>query len=478
MSNAKFTSMGSMAYSLILSVLVGMGSYIHAQPAAVINAWKNDARLASASYGLVLAEAQSGKEIYSFNKNLFLVPASTLKLFTTGAAAALLKPSFRFETSFSYTGGFVDGTIQGDLVVVGNGDVTLYSEHFDTTGLLLKWVQQLKKAGVKKISGNLIAADTKWHPNLPDHWIWSDISNYYGAAPLPFSYRDNKFKIWLRSYSEGSQVEIVGTEPPQLFQQMQLTCSIIAKGTSDQAYVYGDPFGYNRLIEGSIPANKSRYDIDGAMPNPGLWFATDLYKALKANGIEITGKPLCEKNVSPQIQGKLFSHYSPTLDKIIRVANSKSNNLFTEGLVYAIGNGNYKQGLKAIKDYWSKKGISQNELFMYDGCGLSRSNLVTPEAFKKLLSVVYNDSLLSKSIWPSLPICGKEGSMAHVGKGSLLENNMRAKTGHIEHVRAYAGYVKNRQGKELLFIILLNNYNCNPSEARLLIEKMMLSFIE
>jgi D-alanyl-D-alanine carboxypeptidase/D-alanyl-D-alanine-endopeptidase (penicillin-binding protein 4) len=447
-----------------------------AQPKQVLDAWKSEPRLSSASFGICLAEAKSGQVIYSYQQDLFLIPASTLKLFTTGAAAALLKPNFKFETQFAYTGQLERGVLNGDLVIIGGGDMTLYSEHFDTTNLLKNWVLQIKKSGIKKINGHVIVDNTKWPRRIPDHWIWSDISNYYGAAPVPLSYKDNKFRIWLKSTAEGSPAEIIKTDLPKTYTEMQIECKVIAKGNADQAYVYGNPFGYARWMEGCIPANKSNYDIEAALPDPGLLCAIEIFNALKANEIEITGQPLCESNNGPSIAGKLFSHYSPSLERIIRIANLKSNNLFTEGLVYALGEGNYQRGLASIKDFWAKKGITQKEFVMYDGCGLSRSNLVTATAFRKLLFAVYNDSILSKCILPSLPTSGLDGSMAHVGKGTPLEKNMRAKTGYIEHVRAYAGYLKNKQGKDLLFVILLNNYHCNPAEARLLIEKMMLGF--
>ena len=474
-------AMISRKLTALFTLCIGLFLYIpcqKAQPAQLVNNWKKEPRLSSASFGICLAEAKSGKVVYSYNPDLFLIPASTLKLFTTGAAAAILKPNFKFETQFAHTGSLENGILNGNLVIIGNGDVTLYSEHFDTTNLLKNWIQQLKKAGIKKISGNVLVDNTKWSFHLPDHWIWSDISNYYGVSPFPLSYKDNKFRIWLKSYAEGLPAELIKTDLPVGFNAMQIECKVLAKGNSDQAYVYGNPFGYKRWIEGTIPANKALYDIEAALPDPGLLCATEIFIALKANGIEITGQPICENQTAPIITGKFFSHFSPPLDKIIRIANQKSNNLFSEGLVYALGNGNYLKGLSIIKDYWSKQGISQKELIMYDGCGLSRSNLVTAEAFRKMLHSVYSDSLLSKCILTSLPISGVDGSMAHVGKGTFLEKNMRAKTGYIEHVRAYAGYLKNKQGKDLLFVILLNNYHCNPAEARQLIEKMMLSFVE
>ena len=65
--------------------------------------------------------------------------------------------------------------------------------------------------------------------------------------------------------------------------------------------------------------------------------------------------------------------------------------------------------------------------------------------------------------------------MSSMGKGSAIENNLRAKTGYINRCRAYCGYVKSKSGKELAFSIVFNNYHCSAREAKLKIEQFMLA---
>jgi len=452
--------------------------WLESQPESIIKQWTNDSRLSGASYGVILMDAKSGKSLYAHNAKQLLVPASTLKLFTTGAALAILGPKYRFETTIGFDGFFdkSTGTLNGNLIIKSNGDVTLNSEHFDTLLFLKKWINQLKKIGLKKINGSVIANSNFWKPKIPDHWIWGDISNYFGASPSPISYRDNKFTILLSSGSEGSKVKVTEVVPTYLQPHLNITCEVVARGNTDQAYVYGDPNGYSKSIHGSIPPNRKRYAIEATLPQPDLWLAAELHHALIAEGVSITDTYRREPDQNLK-QTAFFIHYSPTLDRIVNIANLHSNNLFTEGLVYAIGNGDYALGIESIKKYWVSQGVSPQALIMYDGCGLSRSNLVTPQAFQTLLVKTFNDSILGPVIIPSLPVSGKNGSMSQVGKGTILEGNMKAKTGYIEHVRAYTGFLKNKAGRDLAFVILLNNYTCSPSEARKLIEKLMMSFI-
>ena len=64
--------------------------------------------------------------LYQRNANLLLHPASNMKLVTLAAAAERLGWDFRFPTTIrSTTPVEPDGTLRGDLVVIGGGDPTI-----------------------------------------------------------------------------------------------------------------------------------------------------------------------------------------------------------------------------------------------------------------------------------------------------------------------------------------------------------------
>jgi D-alanyl-D-alanine carboxypeptidase/D-alanyl-D-alanine-endopeptidase (penicillin-binding protein 4) len=93
-------------------------------------------------------------------------------------------------------------------------------------------------------------------------------------------------------------------------------------------------------------------------------------------------------------------------------------------------------------------------------------NVFPPAFMSQLLSNIYQDKNLRDVFASSLPLAGRSGSLRNSLKGTVAEGNLRAKSGSLEQVRAYSGYVSNRNGRMLAFSILLNNYECGGGPAR------------
>lgn len=465
---------------LILATLI-FRNIEYAQLNNYIEQINKDKFLRNAGIGFCVINLKNSELISEYNSHLSLIPASTLKIVTTSAAIGLLGSNFRYETTIMNTGtlNIKTGILDGDLIIIGSGDPTLQSENFKENNLMItdKWAKILKEKGLKEITGKIIADASYFERDVPDNWIWSDINNYYGASPCGISFMDNKFKLIFSTKEIGSLAKLIEVRPNYLNKKININSMVISKGTSDNAFVFGDPFSFNKDVKGTIPANKTEYEIEASLPDPALLCAEELYKSLIKIGITCDHK-LIESNykISENKSEKnlLYTHYSTTLDKIIQITNTNSNNHFCESLLITIGKGNRNEAINMIKKYWQQKGLNVEELFMVDGCGLSRANTITTNFQANLLSKIYYDSVGYKIINKSLPVSGVNGSMANIGKGSIIENNMRAKTGYIDRVRGYTGYVVSKSGKNLAFSILFNNYNCSAKEAKNKIEDFLI----
>ncbi len=455
------------------------------QIATVVESWKADKDLKSATLSFCVLDAKTGAVLNELNSHQYVIPASTLKVITTAAALGTLGPSFRYSTKIYHTGNFnkETGIVSGDLIIYGSGDPTLQSEYFtkDTNQITDKWAQILKEKGIKEIKGKIIGDASCFDRAIPGNWIWADISNYFGVAPCGLSYNDNKFKIIYNSKEIGSKAIVDRTIPAYCNSTICINSNVISKGTEDDAFVFGDPYSFTKDVSGKIPPNKTNFEVEAALPDPALMCAEKLFTSLNKLGIKCNPKTIesnYKRSDSVITKQLLYSHLSPTLDKIIYQTNLHSNNLYCETLLRSIGKGSMYAGIDIVSNYWQKKGLDVSELFMVDGSGLSRANTVTTNFQASLLTKMFNDSTQFKIFNNSLPVAGKSGSMSNIGKGKRIENNMRAKTGYINRARGYCGYVKSKSGKDLAFSVLFNNYNCSAKEAKVKIEKFLIELGE
>lgn len=450
-----------------------------------VSEWGKDKDLKGAVYSYCVYDYKNNLVIAEHDSHKFVIPASTLKIITTSAALKVLGNNFKFQTKIVYAGKLnkTTGVLDGDIIIIGGGDPTLQSENFykKDSSLTNKWAQVIKAAGIKEITGKIIGDASVWEHTVPGNWVWADICNYFGTVPCGLSFIDNKFKIIFNSKETGSNAEVVKLIPELLNSKIKINNKVIAKGTEDEAYVFGDPFGYSKDIAGRIPPHRSNFEIEAALPDPALLCAEYLANSLKNIGIKYKDDNVMsnyEKRDTSFKSTTIYTHYSPTLEKIVSVTNITSNNLFAESLLKVLGSGYAYSGIEAIKKFISVKGIDSSELNMTDGSGLSRADLVTTSLQATLLGKIQMDNMIAKSFYNSLPIAGKQGSMSHIGRGAYIENKMRAKTGYINKARGYCGYITTKTGKELSFSILFNNYSCSPKEAKLKIEKFLIELGE
>jgi D-alanyl-D-alanine carboxypeptidase/D-alanyl-D-alanine-endopeptidase (penicillin-binding protein 4) len=454
---------------------------------------KKDNALKHATWSICVMNTKKDSAIAEYNSNISVIPASTLKIITTSAALSILGSDFKFETKIEYDGilDTVTGTLKGNIYIVGGGDPTLESQYFkdkkDTLTTVEEWALILKTIGIKKIEGTIIGDASIFEDNMvPAQWIWGDMGNYFGAGACGLTYHDNKYSIFLKSDVAGTKTSINKIEPA--ITALELVNNIIANGSNDSAFIYGAPYTNYRMAEGTIPPNKSNYEIEGSIPDPALFCAQELAAALQKLNIGIATKPttvraLKESNAyKPTNKKILYINYSPTLDKIVYWTNLKSLNLYAEHLLKYIAYektnfGSELQGTQIATDFWKNKGIDVGGLYMTDGCGLARSNTITTKTETQILRWMVTDKNFT-ALYNSFPIAGKAGSLGGMGIGTFAENNLRAKSGYLTKARGYAGYVTSKKGQLLCFSMLANNYECTPTEMKLKLEKLLVAIAE
>ncbi len=439
---------------------------------------KKDADLTSAAISFLAVDLKTGETIAELNPDMGMIPASTQKLFTTATVLELAGTDYRFKTKIQYSGNIdtLSKTLKGNLIIKGGGDPTLGSKYFykgKQFDFIKSIITAIKSSGIEKITGRVIADASIYEAQAASpKWLWEEIANYYAIAATGIAVYDNLYELHFKSPAEaGKQTKIIKIYPeiPGLSVQNEVFSSNIR---SDEAYIYGIPYTYKRIVRGTIPRNRADFIVKGAMPDPAYFLAQKVQAELDSSGVHCrksatTVRLLKLKKDKEQTVGTTIkTFYSPKIISIINLTNKKSNNLYAEYLLNlisvkkALKKKNQQSSANELINFWKLKGMNTNGLHIVDGSGLSRLNSISAKQFIFLLKYMNKSS--SRDIFIStLPVAGQSGTMKYFGKNTILAGKLHAKSGSVERVRAYAGYLKTKSGRELAFSVNIANYNCS-----------------
>ncbi len=448
--------------------------------------FQNDPDLQNASWGFYAKSVKTGKVVAQYNARKSLTPASALKVITTATALEILGKDFKFETVLEYDGQIdASGTLKGNVYIRGGGDPTLGAPRDglgkDYEAILQQWVTAIRKAGIKKIEGYVVGdARIFEEESVPPMWLWEDMGNYYGAGSSGLTFHENQYFAYFNSESKtGSETKLTKIIPSVPNFKMVNRVTAGAKGTGDNAYIFAAPYSNVAYVRGTIPPARQGFRIKGSIANPALFCAFQLQQELEKVGVE------AQKDYSTirilQDEGKyvprkktfLDKVISPPLSKIVYWTNKKSINLYAEHLLkmlgkHRFGKGTRENGVRLVEEYLKTCNVDTKGFFMEDGSGLSPMNGVTAEQFGDLL-YVYRNETHYPTLFESLSIAGNVsdvGGLKSFLKGTSAANKVFAKSGYIQRVRAYTGYVNTASGDQIAFALMVNNYTCSNSEMR------------
>ena len=478
------------SFLLFLSILTGFQSIICQNPVqTAINNFAAAPEFAHSSISFLAIDVATGDRIAAYDPELSIPTASTAKIFSTASAIDILGPNYRPETRLYYDGEIdSSGTLKGSIWIRGGGDISLGSRFFNEPGkeldFLRSWSDTLKSLGIKAISGSVIADGSEFgYTGVPYGWAWNDMGNYYGAGPSGICLYDNMIRLKFKTGSTpGSPTELTYVFPK--VEGLVIHNYITSQNVSgDNAYIFGGPYSLDRFAEGSLPLNRSAYEVEGSMPDPEYQLACEFARVLSESGVQVTEGPKAVRRHDIKINNrystgyKLFlTHKGQKISDIATLTNMRSINLFAEGLVCLIGykqggRGTTDEGLKQIEKYWEDK-IALNGLFLKDGSGLSRSNSISAAHFCRILKAM-SASKNSSIFYETLPVAGRSGTLTNLCKGQPGQGRIVAKSGTMNRVKSYAGYVNSKSGKKIAFAITVNNYTSNSSAVTDKIEKVL-----
>jgi len=442
------------------------------------------------SISLMAMDVATGATVVEYNSQTALPTASTMKLFSTASAIELLGTNYKAKTSIYYEGIIsADSILNGNIWIIGGGDMTLGSMYFNEEGkqsqFLAQWSKAIQQAGIKTISGSIIADASKFgYEGAPDGWNWSDMGNYYGAGFSGLTIYDNMLKYHFKTGAAGKTTLLTHTFPTvENFTFHNYIVSANVKG--DNSYIYGAPYSLDRFGTGKLPVNTGDFMVKGSLPDPEYQVAYELYQSLIEQGILVKGSAMAKRHhddlaTSNNLQ-LINSFEGKSVLDIATITNHKSINLFAEGLLCSVGfiktgNGSSDASCNYIESYWSSK-LAVNGLHINDGSGLSRTNAVSASHFCLLLKSMY-ESKNYAAFLSTLPIAGESGTLKNVCRNQAAHGRLKAKSGTMNRIKSYAGYIETKSGKTLAVAIIVNNYTCSTSTVVDEMEKVFNALVE
>jgi D-alanyl-D-alanine carboxypeptidase/D-alanyl-D-alanine-endopeptidase (penicillin-binding protein 4) len=453
-----------------------------------------------AYWGLIVKDADSGEVLYTLNSGRYFMPASNAKLFTTAMALATLGPDYRIRTTIeSAAGPDSSGHLQGDLVLVGRGDGNLsnrvvpFVERAERSGppekALADLVDQVVAAGVKEISGDIIADDSYFvSERYPPGWGIDDAVWSYGAAVSALAINDNFISVILRPGAMvGAPLTYSAALWPEIYEIRNDTVTTAA-GTEPKLRLERDPDSQVFRLTGTLPLDAPARELQLAVTQPAESAAAILKQLLEAKGVRVAGHARArhgDRNAQPQNDPPvhvLAEHKSPTLLEDVRLTNKLSINLHAELLLRVTAREkasatSMDDALAFATDFRQSIGISPDDAQLTDGSGLSRGDLVTPQSVVQLLAYAVRQPWGADFV-ATLPVAGQDGTLENRMRGSAAAGQVHAKTGLVEHVNSLSGYSTSRRGAHLIFSIFGNNTGTHGREAINAVDAICVAMVE
>ena len=429
---------------------------------------------------------EAGHVLASHNAGMRLMPASNRKLVTTGVALHAFGPDYRFRTSLGYTGTIEpDGTLQGDLYIIGGGDPTLGSADtayvLKADALFWKWKTLLREKGIQRIHGRIIGDGSAYEGHL-EHasWDYNDAGTYYGTGGNALSFYENAIDMQVSATREGEPIGLTRIYPETPWLQLTNYGVTGPAGSGNSLYLFTTDVSGKAQMRGVFGVDR-RPKIESTSNKYGdLTCAYYFWKNLRDTGWEVTGG-YAHVNRGGFIQGSDFVEMGkagrpvvlgytegPRLADIARLTNVRSDNFYAEALLRAMGEAatgvaEYDSCLVAESVVLRDLGLKLDQVSFADGSGLSSINYVTAEWMVGYLQAI-RKSPAFPAFLASIPKPG-EGTLSMIRFPGC--ERVRMKSGSITGTLCYSGYILDAKGNPAVtFSILTNNSLAGTSEVR------------
>lgn len=431
----------------------------------------------NAHWGVLIVDPTTGDTLYSRNAGKLFMPASNQKLLTGATALQQLGANYRFRTDFASNGQLINGSLRGDLIVIGRGDPTVSDAAFGNAMLPLRAAaESLWTHGVREVAGALVrGGDAFPDSTLGYGWAWDDLDYGYSAGVDELLFNEGIARVTVYGAKTVGGQATVRTAPARTVPTVGRV-RVVTGGMMDPEARRSNRVTWETDVRGLQPLlNLSGFvkhddsaSVTVAIRNPARAWLDAFAEALRDRGIVVRGNVISEPIADTAGSRPLFTMWSPPLSTVLALFEKPSQNQIGEVLIRTLGLektgvGSPDSGRRVIERQLAAWGADTAGHAVRDGSGLSRYDYVTPETIVRVLDAMRRGPDFA-TFYNALPIAGVDGTIGSRMKGTPAAGNVHAKTGTLDKARSLSGYVTTADSRVLLFSFLCNNFTV-PNRA-------------
>ncbi|HEY3933306.1 MAG TPA: D-alanyl-D-alanine carboxypeptidase/D-alanyl-D-alanine-endopeptidase [Gemmatimonadales bacterium] len=437
--------------ALIVAVpLATRAPRLSAQSAAAVTPvldawWSRTSHRSPGTWGVVVAD-QNGHVLWQVNEDNPMIPASTVKVLTTGFTRTAVGGDARRATRVIGSGHIdsATGMWVGRWALEMNGDPTL--ERADRTGPTLEQLaQQLAAIGIHHLVGPLdvttSSATTVGQPRSIYPAVWSDrFRGRIYAPPIgPITLNENVVSVTVGPGARiGARPVVIGDAPSGVGTLVDMAAKTVAgRGTG----LHFSPGKDGRwVVSGKVGLHGRPRRFEAVSSDPTAVLEAAWQHATAAAGIQWTRASAMS---APVMTNKrvLAEVASATFDSIAHEVNTRSLNIGAEMML--LWGGSDPTPADQLTDF-VRKVTGLNGVHLVDGSGLSEEDRVSPIVFTTYLAKIPQTA--AGKNFPMLFPANGFGTLRRLASGLPEAGVVRAKTGTLTNVSTLVGYLGRDDG--------------------------------
>lgn len=439
-------------FALILSLfsILAVPSFSESSVQATLDSIVGNCLPKGVDAAIMVYDISTKETLYTLREDVMCRPASVQKVVTSIVALNGLGADFQFETRLEMRGELKsDGTLDGDIYLVGGLDPAL------TSSELRQMALDLKKAGVNRIAGTLFA-DVSMMDSIPwgPGWSWDDAPSSYQPFISALMVDAGAMRVQVVPTQKGSKANVF------LFPQNRFV-KVVNNSVSNDKSAGALQMDYDWLQTGNLVKIKGNVTKAQSLTF-GIRSSQDFAFSLFQEYLDEAGVSFkeCAYGKCPTVTSTV-SVVSHPLTQIMKQALKESDNLYAECMFlrtacYRTGQQTgFTQASKYIQQFVDRKfGFDSHSLNIVDGSGLSMYDFMTPHFLVDMLSLVMKDVRNFDIFYTSLPVSGIDGTLKSRMSDKPSIGKIHAKTGSVTGACTLAGYVRNKSGHLLAFAIM------------------------